>query len=168
MNIRLATPADAPQIVQIFYDTIHKVNARDYTPEQIEAWASSKPNPSVWARDRMCTRTTYVADAQGAVLGFAELDRRGGIDCFYCHHAHQRQGIRSLFLHEIERTAISQGMTRLFTAASITAPPFFKAHGFVTVKQQSVIRDNIALLNFIMEKKLLFGTSPGSQKTRES
>ncbi len=101
MDIRQAISADAPQIVRIYYDTIHRVNARDYSLEQVNAWAPAVPDPSEWARKRLATRITFVAEDQGAVLGFAELDRRGRIDCFYCHHDHQRCGIGSRILREI-------------------------------------------------------------------
>jgi putative acetyltransferase len=154
MDIRRATPADAPQIVRIYYDTIHKVNARDYTPEQLNAWAPNEPDPSEWTRKRLGTRITFVADDEGVVLAFAELDERGCIDCFYCHHDHQRYGIGSRILRAIERTAVSLGLSHLFTEASITARPFFEAHGFFQLKRQHVIRREISLPNFIMVKNL--------------
>lgn len=154
MRVRPATVSDVPEIVRIFYETIHRVNARDYSPEQLDAWAPRLPDPAAWAAQRLFTRTTFVADHDSAVLGFAELDQRGVIDCFYCRHDCQRCGIGSLILNLIEHTAISWGLSRLSTASSITARPFFKAHGFVTVTENTVTRHNIALRNFIMEKTL--------------
>jgi putative acetyltransferase len=124
--------------------TIHRVNFCYYTREQIDAWAPEEPDPSEWARLRLSTRTTFVADHRGTVLGFAEMDQRGGIDRFYCHHNRQRCGIGSLMLHQIERTAISLELSRLLTAASITARPFFEAHGFIIARRQRVVRSNVA------------------------
>jgi putative acetyltransferase len=162
MRVRQATASDAAEVTRIFYDTIHRVNARDYSPEQLRAWAPRQPDPLVWAENRLTTRMTFVAEDRGAVLGFAELDRRGLIDCFYCHHNHQRCGIGSLILSAIEGTAISLGLSRLTTASSITARPFFVAHGFVAVKAQTVTRRNIELPNFMMEKNLSRQTSSNS------
>jgi putative acetyltransferase len=39
MRIRPVKPADAPEIARLYYETVHRVNARDYAPEQIAAWA---------------------------------------------------------------------------------------------------------------------------------
>jgi GNAT superfamily N-acetyltransferase len=151
MHVRLATSADVPDIVRIFYETIHHVNVSDYTPEQIHAWAPELPDTALWEQ-RLDTRMTFVADAGGAVLAFGELHRSGLIDCLYCHHEHQRCGIGSFILRVMTLTAISLGQSRLSTASSVTARPFFKAHGFIAVKSQTVIWHNIALPNFIMEK----------------
>lgn len=86
MQIREATRADAPQIVRLFHDTIHTVNRRDYTQEQGEAWSPSVPDAAAWAERKFPTRTTFVADDDGTIVGFGELEGTGHIDCFYCHH----------------------------------------------------------------------------------
>ena len=39
MQIRPVKRADIPQIARLYYETVHRVNARDYGPEQIRAWA---------------------------------------------------------------------------------------------------------------------------------
>ena len=43
---------------------------------------------------------------------------------------------------------------KITTHASITARPFFEKRGYVTVKEQQVIRHNVALTNYIMEKQI--------------
>lgn len=39
IKIREYTPSDLPEIAQLFYDTVHTVNAADYDDEQLDAWA---------------------------------------------------------------------------------------------------------------------------------
>ena len=39
IKIRKYKEADAESLAQIYYDTIHKICSKDYTKEQIEAWA---------------------------------------------------------------------------------------------------------------------------------
>ena len=39
MTIREYHSSDLREIVELFYDTVHTVNAKDYTPEQLNAWA---------------------------------------------------------------------------------------------------------------------------------
>ena len=159
MNVRKATDEDADQIVRIFHDTVHTVNLGDYTQEQVDAWSPEMPDPEAWTSHRLCTRSTFVADDNSILAGFGELERDGHIDGFYCHHQYQRQGVGSALLHRIEQEAISAGLHRLFTEASITARPFFAAYGFVVLKQQIVVRLNVELTNFLMEKQLQADTS---------
>lgn len=153
-HIRLATKTDVPGIVQLFYNTIHTINRHDYTPAQIHAWAPHIPDETRWAT-RLDHKTVFVAETSaGFLLGFAELDPDGHIDCFYCHHASQRQGVGRSLLKHIEQTARQQGTLRLFTEASITARPFFERRGFRTLHENQVVRNGVSLINFAMEKIL--------------
>jgi putative acetyltransferase len=154
MNIRKAKDEDAGQIVRIFHETIHKVNIEDYTAEQIDAWSPRLADAREWSINRLHTRNTYVADDGGMVTGFGELVSDGHIDCLYCHYQYQRQGVGSVILRRIEEEAVASGLPRLFTEASVTARPFFEAHGFTVVKEQGVIRRGVELTTFAMEKQL--------------
>ena len=42
MILRRYTPADCEQILKLFYETVHTVNARDYSPAQLDVWATGK------------------------------------------------------------------------------------------------------------------------------
>ncbi len=39
MELRAYQPADLEEIYQLFYDTVHSVNRKDYGLEQLDAWA---------------------------------------------------------------------------------------------------------------------------------
>lgn len=36
-------PADCRELAKLFYDTVHTINAGDYTEEQLDAWAGDEP-----------------------------------------------------------------------------------------------------------------------------
>lgn len=40
MRIRAYRPEDCARLAALFYDTVHTVNAADYTLEQRNAWAT--------------------------------------------------------------------------------------------------------------------------------
>lgn len=40
MLLRAYQPSDLEELAALFYDTVHRVNARDYTPQQLDAWAT--------------------------------------------------------------------------------------------------------------------------------
>ena len=50
MTIREYRPSDLREILELFYDTVHTVNAGDYTPEQLNAWADGAPDMAEWGR----------------------------------------------------------------------------------------------------------------------
>ena len=83
MVIRQYRAGDAAAIVRLFYDCVHVVNAADYTPEQLDAWAPEVPDAAAW-HDRMSTRCTLVAVEADAVVGFAELEADGHLDMLFC------------------------------------------------------------------------------------
>ena len=153
MLIRYYYPADVKQIVRLFYTTVHTVNLCDYTLEQVNAWASTVPNEAAWLA-RYSDRIVFVADDNGVVAGFAELEPNGHLDCFYCHHSYQHRGVgRQLYQH-LEQEANSLGLTRLFVESSITAQPFFGRMGFQTLHENKILRNKVELTNFSMEKYL--------------
>ena len=54
MELRRYNSSDLKEITELFYDTVHTVNAADYTEEQLSAWASGEVD------DKLC-------DGKGAV-----------------------------------------------------------------------------------------------------
>jgi N-acetylglutamate synthase-like GNAT family acetyltransferase len=153
MQVRYYQSSDAGQMARLYFDTVHTVNRRDYTDEQITAWAPVVPDETQWSK-RYETRIAFVAVDNSVITGFAELEPVGHIDCFYCHHAYQRRGIGTLLLNRLEQEARTLGLKRLFTEASITAKPFFESKGFHALRENQILRNNVMLINFSMEKHL--------------
>ncbi|MBD3242003.1 MAG: GNAT family N-acetyltransferase [Chitinivibrionales bacterium] len=93
MVVRRYEPGDEGALWQLYHDTTHIVNGRDYTPEQCERWAPAIPDIARWT-ERIRDRNPFVAELDGTIVGFAELLSDGEIDFFYVHHEHQREGVR--------------------------------------------------------------------------
>lgn len=153
LNIRYFQSADALEIMRLFYDTVHNINARDYTPEQIEAWAPAIPDEMRW-HERLRANFTYVAEAGGQMVGFSELERSGRIQTLYVHHQHVSMGIGSRLMSEMETRARQLGARRLTVESSLSAYPFFQRRGFRLVRAQDVDLRGVTLRNFIMERAL--------------
>ena len=94
-------PRYAEQIADIYHTTIHTINIADYDDAQVHAWAPLPVDYAAW-RERLARKRPLLAMDGDAVVGFAELEDGGHIDCFYVHKDHQRRGvpltIRSCFL----------------------------------------------------------------------
>ena len=153
LHIRDFQSADALEIMRLFRDTVHNVNGRDYTPEQIEAWAPAFMDEPGW-HQRLRANFTYVAEANGQIVGFSELERNGRIETLYVHHQYQTMGIGSRLLSDMETRARAVGARRLVTEASLTAYPFFQRRGFRMVRAQEVDRNGVSMRNFLMERML--------------
>ncbi|WP_422398715.1 GNAT family N-acetyltransferase [Trichormus variabilis] len=153
MNIREYRSSDTEIIMKLFYDTVHEINIRDYTQEQVNAWAVETMDYEFWQK-RLQKKSPYIAENNGEIVGFGELDPDGHIDCFYCHSQYQRKGIGSKLLKHIENMAKSRKIKRLYAEVSITAKPFFQTHGFSIFTEQQVERRGVLFTNYLMEKYL--------------
>ena len=150
MQIRRYTPADCPAMAALFYDTVHRVNCRDYTPEQLDVWATGQVDLDKWNRSFLAHHT-LVAMKDGILVGFGDMDSTGYLDRLYVHADYQGQGIATALCDALEK-AVPGPIT---THASITAKPFFQGRGYRVVKAQQVQRQGILLTNYVMEKKHL-------------
>ena len=48
MIVREYRSEDCEELLRLFYGTVHAVNARDYTKEQLDAWATGKEDAVRW------------------------------------------------------------------------------------------------------------------------
>jgi N-acetylglutamate synthase-like GNAT family acetyltransferase len=158
MLIREFDISDTEEIMQFFYDTVHRINIRDYSSEQVDAWAPKDMDYAQWS-DRLQSRMTYVAEEEGKVIGFAELEKTGHIGCFYCHADYQSMGVGTQLLNQIQLKAKKLGLQKLLTEASITARLFFERRGFRVITPQEVERRGMKFINYVMEKDIELDSS---------
>jgi len=145
---------DAQDLANIYYYTIHNINIRHYSMEQVNAWAPASSLELAGWKKKWGKTPPIVAILNDKVVGFSEFELNGHIDCFYVHHEHQSQGVGSVLMTEIETIAKKNNIVRLYSEVSITAKPFFEKNGFRVVKQQQVNIRGCELINFVMEKTI--------------
>ena len=135
----------------LFYDSVHSVYSKDYTEQLLYAWATGNIAISAWNASFLEHHTVIAEDAS-VIVGFGDMDDNGYLDRLYVHKDYQNRGIASAIINELEKQAFLRGVFRFSTHASITAKPFFEKQGYKTLSENIVIRHNIRLTNFIMEK----------------
>ncbi len=148
MIIREYQPSDCEALAELFYNTVHTVNAKDYTKEQLDAWATGTVDLEKWHRS-FREHYSLVAVDSGRILGFGDIDKTGYLDRLFIHANYQRKGVATALCDQLEQAV--QG--RIVTHASITARPFFEKRGYHVVTEQRVERRGILLTNFVMEKE---------------
>lgn len=151
-QIRSYQPGEEPLLRELFYNTVHHVNQRDYTPEQREAWAPVKYDENAWVM-RMLESEPFVALDNDTIVGFADVQTDGYIDFFFCHHAYQGKGVGKALMKHLLKTGRRYGLKRFYANVSITAKPFFQHYGFEVVRQQQKEVRGVVLTNFLMEKR---------------
>lgn len=152
MFIREYQPSDREGTAKLFYDTVHTVDAKDYTKEQLDTWAPGQIDLEGWDRSFQGHDSVVALDDQ-ILVGFGDIDVTGYLDRLYVHADYQRKGIGSMICDRLERAVRG----RIVTHASITARPFFEARGYQVVREQQVERRGIFLTNYVMVKERPIG-----------
>ncbi|SMP59416.1 Acetyltransferase, GNAT family [Neorhodopirellula lusitana] len=177
-RIRVFAPNDAGSCLRLFRDTVHRVNVRDYSTTQVNAWAPPDMPAETWA-SRFDNRLAYVAcwgGVQGEcqqvlpddllddvrhermvherIVGFTDMTRCGHLDRLFVSADHQRQGIARQLVGRVLQDARELGCANVTTEASITAKPFFEAMGFIAIGRQVVECRGVQMSNFKMQRTM--------------
>lgn len=150
MLLRQYQPSDCKTLFALFYHTIHTVNAKDYSQEQVNAWADRNIDLKIW-NDSFLSHYTVVAEINDVIVGFGDIDQTGCLDRLFVHPDYQRQGIATALCDDLEQ---SVNVPKIITHASITARVFFKKRGYTVIKEQQVQRHHVFLTNYVMERIL--------------
>lgn len=148
IQIRKYQDDDCAEIMKLFYDTVHTVNAVDYTEEQLDAWAPEDMDGEKWSRS-LGEHLTVVAYDGDVITGFGDMDSSGYLDRLYVHRDYQRRGIASAICACLEASVGSD----ITTHASVTARPFFEKRGYRVIRKQQVERCGVMLENYVMVKR---------------
>lgn len=149
MILRKYAKTDCAELAGLFYDTVHMVNAKDYTREQLDAWATGEVNLEAW-NESFQEHHTVVAEMDGKIVGFGDMDETGYLDRLYVHKDYQRRGVATAICDALEQNTKAAEFT---AHASITARPFFEKRGYAVVREQQVERRGELLTNFVMRKE---------------
>ena len=150
MIIREYIQSDCIELTKLFYNTVHTVNAKDYTKEQLNVWATGKVDLEKWNQS-LLEHYTLIAVESNRIVGFGDIDKTGYLDRLYIHKDYQRKGIAAALCDRLEQ---ANNITKIITHASITAKGFFEKRGYSVINQQQVKREGIILINYVMENNI--------------
>lgn len=153
MEIRLAEPKNYEEMGEVFRQSIREIASKDYAPQQIAAWSAHADDENVWA-ERMRNRTNFLAIEGGRIIGFVQYDPPDHVDMTYVHPEHERLGVATALLCELEKTAKESGIKTLHVEASITARPFFERNGYQLIAPQTVHVRGQDFRNYRMRKSI--------------
>jgi putative acetyltransferase len=135
--VREASVEDARAIIQAHHDAVHTTAARDYEADVLDEW-SGAINDRVLSMEDQIKRNPdgslmLVAELDGKVVGFGEIvAAQCELRAVYVSPECGRSGVGRALLNELERRAKHLGAPRLWLDSSLTAEPFYSAHGYQT------------------------------------
>lgn len=148
ITIRKYRNTDCEKISKLFYETVHAINAKDYSDKQLFAWAKNE-NQLQTRQDDLLEQNTLIAEINEELVGFASITNTGYLDLLFVHKDYQRQGVAKKLCDEAERL-----FPVVTTYASITAKPFFEKRGYAVICENVAERLGVKLINYKMQKNL--------------
>lgn len=134
---------DCDAIIDLFMETV--MHVKEYDKKQRIAWAGNREEKKDWDASFL-KHKTLVAEKDGKIVGFADMDN-DYLDRLYVAFTEQRKGIATALADELEK-----GHDAITVHASYAALLFFEKRGYVVLKEQTVIRHGVELVNFKMRK----------------
>lgn len=154
LSIRLFQDCDAAAAANLFYEAVQIGAKTVYTQEQRDVWAPSIPDVTTW-RSRMAAQFSVVAYQDDALSGFMTLTSQGVIDLAFVHPNEMGTGVAGKLYDVILDEALNRKFQNLQTRASHMARRFFEKRNWAVIRQQIDVRDDVELINFLMELKIM-------------
>ena len=102
MEIREYKTSDCNEIADLFYNTVHYINSKDYTEEQLNVWATGNVDIDEWNKSFL-NNYTVVMEENGMIVGFGDINDRGYLDRLYVHKDYQNIGIATALCDILEK-----------------------------------------------------------------
>ncbi len=129
ITVRRYQSEDRGTCQKIFFHAVREGAAEVYSDAQRAAWAQSDwVDPD--APDKLATQMTWIADADGAPVGFMSLRADSYLDMAFVLRAWHGRGVADALYAQLAQAARDAGMTCLFVDASPLARRFFAKHGW--------------------------------------
>ncbi len=154
-TIRSYRSGDAAAIADVFRRSVEGVGPKDYSADQVAAWAGRAPDEAAVSKRCEDGRAVLVAvDEDDVPFAYIDLESDGHLDHLYCAPEGVGQGIASALYEELEMIAREKGFRRIYVEASEAAKRLFLRHGFTVVTRRDFDVAGVPLHNYAMEKEL--------------
>lgn len=147
IEIRLYKSSDIDEVIQMFKDSISSACKNDYSAQEIEAWINALDRDKL--QDRFLGSYSIAAIMDGIIVGFGNIDiEKRYLDCLYVRPKFYRRGIATKICEELENKVLGT----ISVHSSKTAKAFFLNRGYKLIAEQTVVRNEIKLTNYVLIK----------------
>jgi putative acetyltransferase len=140
----------AAELWQVYFTSIRMVCIKDYSEEQVQAWASESFELDLF-KEKMDQINPFVAILNDKIIGYADLQADGLIDHFFVHGNYQGKGAGTALMKNILKEGCNK--PKLYSYVSHTAKSFFIKHGFLVEKVRQEEVRGCKIENNIMVRK---------------
>ncbi|SDM03747.1 GNAT family N-acetyltransferase [Maricaulis salignorans] len=151
--LRRGERSDIAALTRVFYRAVREGAGPEYSTEQRAAWAPAPPEVEAWDK-RLTPQAVFVAELDGAVIGFMSVKSDGYIDLAFVDPEHIGHGVAQLLYDRLEAHARETGMERLYSDASARARILFERQGWTVEAAQKPMIRGVELHNYRMSKAL--------------
>jgi N-acetylglutamate synthase-like GNAT family acetyltransferase len=152
LEIHKARMGDVQTIMDLHADTIRRINSKDYTSDQIDAWIGTRERRREMTEEGIQQGRFWVAvDETGHVLGIGALagDEITGL---YVAADHLGKGVGTALLTRMEQEARAAGAAEVRADSTLTAAGFYRRMGYEETGRKQVGKPNLNVV--CMRKKL--------------
>ena len=153
LTLRSFAPGDAEGLGKVFYRAVRDGASPHYTEEQRMAWMPVAPEGEAW-RERLADTDTVVAEREGELVGFMNLDGTY-LDLAFVLPEVKGQGVSDALYAVLLARALVKGHQCLTVDASEGAKSFFLRMGWRLIARQKIEKQGVMLHNYRMEKSLI-------------
>jgi putative acetyltransferase len=137
-KIRPMRKSDSHKVARLHRQTILRVNRRDYTQKEVEAWARPIKGRIAWRFVRSGEEKKIVAvdPATRKILGFGGWsEQKGEIMGLFVSHRHQGEGVGKALLETMIEKLRRLRFKEIIVDATVTGVPFYQKFGFVIIEE---------------------------------
>lgn len=152
--VRPATEADAEEMFRVHSDSIRVLCGARYGPEELAAWIAVRSPASY--RVALLSRALYVAEWQGEIVGFGQLDpEKGEVEACYVAPGAVGVGVGAAILFRMETEALRRGHSVVRLNSTLNAEGFYAHCGYRWLgKATHRVSGDVELACIRMEKTL--------------
>lgn len=154
MNLRTATAADLPTLATLYRKTVLVNGPQHYTAAQTNAWAAVDAASDRF-RQFILEVTTYLAENDLGIVGFAGIGDDGHVASAYVRHDCLHQGIGSVLMQTVLTHAQEKQIPRLYAEASEFSLGLFKKFGFSQYDTEVVEHNGVEFTRYLVERLLV-------------
>lgn len=140
--IRRAIHSDAEGIIHVHVKSIREVCAKDYTEEQIEAWAGRKFRPELWVQ-AMDRDFIWIIEHESTIVGFGHLALMDENSCevmgLYFIAPAIGHGLGKKMFKEFISVAHKHHLKNIRLHSTVTARTFYESLGFMQSASDTTI-----------------------------
>ena len=152
MRIRLYKRDDLDDIMKLYYNAVHNINAQDYSDDELDVMAPQTADRYHWEAS-LAKNHTIVAEGDEGLLGFGNIGSTRFLDCLYVDVDHLHEGVAEAMLKHLENYAKAKGNHIINVYSPITAQAFFEKHGYALIEEAISEHKGVRILKYLMEKK---------------